>query len=50
MTHRGQAARRTNRVLIGLVVLTIAAVAFWAANGGLEEIPGSQQGTAAVSG
>jgi hypothetical protein len=50
LTYRGPAAHRTNRVLIALVVVTIAVVAYWAVNGGLEEIPVSQQATTSVSG
>ncbi|HEX6222487.1 MAG TPA: hypothetical protein VF115_15455 [Acidimicrobiia bacterium] len=50
MTYRSQAAVRTSRVLIALVVITIAVVAYWGVNGGLEEIPINNQGTTAVSG
>lgn len=49
MTYQGQSARRTNRVLIVLVVVTIAVVAFWAVNGGFQEIPVADQGTTAVN-
>jgi len=50
LTYRGPAARQTNRVLIALVVIMIAVVAYWAVNGGLEEIPVSQQAPASSSG
>jgi len=36
-------------VLITLVVITIAVVAYWAVNGGLEDIQVSDRGTATVS-
>lgn len=38
MTFEGQAARRSNRVLILLVVITILIVAYWAIDGGFDEI------------
>lgn len=38
MTYESRATRATNRVLMGLVVMTILIVAFWAVNGGLDEI------------
>ncbi len=38
MTYTGNSSRTTNRVMIALVVVTIAIVAFWATNGGLDEI------------
>jgi len=38
MTYTGDSSRTTNRVLIALVVVTIAIVALWATNGGLDEI------------
>lgn len=50
MTYEGHSSRRSSRVLQALVVLTIVLVAFWAINGGLEEIPANQTETAAVSG
>ena len=34
---------------MALVLITIAVVAYWAVNGGLEEIPVNDQGTTAVS-
>lgn len=49
MTYEGHTSRRSNRVLLALVVITIVAVAFWAVNGGLEEIPVNQTGAATVS-
>jgi hypothetical protein len=39
MTFRGQSTRATNRVLTGLVLITILVVALWAINGGLDQIP-----------
>ena len=39
LTYEDQADRRANRVLIVLVVITIAVVAFWGVNGGLENVP-----------
>lgn len=45
MTYQGHGARRTNRVLIVLVVVTIAVVALWAVNGGFQEIPVAEQST-----
>jgi hypothetical protein len=39
MTYRGHSTRTANRVLIALVVVTIAIVALWAVNGGLDQIP-----------
>lgn len=38
MTYESRATRATNRVLMVLVVITILIVAFWAVNGGLDEI------------
>ena len=38
LTYEGQVAGRSNRVLILLVVITILLVAYWAINGGLDEI------------
>ena len=38
MTYEGSRARAANRVLILLVVVTIVLVAYWAMNGGLDEI------------
>lgn len=49
MTYTGNSSRATNRVLIALVVVTIAIVAFWATNGGLDEIQVAQTETAVVS-
>ena len=42
MTYEGH-ARGSNRVLIALVVITIFVVAYWAANGGLDQIPTTEQ-------
>lgn len=39
MTYRGQPAGSGSRVLQALIVITIALVAYWAATGGLDEIP-----------
>ncbi len=39
MTFRGQSTPATNRVLTGLVLITILVVALWAINGGLDQIP-----------
>lgn len=49
MTYTGNSSRTTNRVMIALVVVTIAIVAFWAANGGLDEIQVAETETAVVS-
>lgn len=49
MTYTGNPTRATNRVLIALVVVTIAIVAYWAMNGGLDEIQVAETETAVVS-
>lgn len=49
MTYAGNTSRPSNRVLIVLVVITIAFVAFWAMTGGLDEIQVAQAETAVVS-
>lgn len=49
MTYEGRATRVTNRVLMALVVITIAVVAFWAMAGGLDEIPVTQAEVAGVT-
>lgn len=49
MTYTGNTSRTTNRVMIALVVVTIAFVAFWAMNGGLDEIQVAETETAVVS-
>lgn len=38
MTYNGQPTRSTNTVMKVLVIIAIVWVAFWAVNGGLEEI------------
>lgn len=38
MTYEGNAARVGNRVMKVLVIITIVLVAYWAVNGGLDEI------------
>lgn len=38
MTYEGNPARGRSRVMKVLVVITIALVAYWAVNGGLDEI------------
>lgn len=48
MTYTGNSTRTTNRVLIALVVVTIAIVAFWATNGGLDEIQAAETESAVV--
>lgn len=49
MTYTGNSTRTTNRVLIVLVVVTIAIVAYWAMNGGLDEIQVAETETVVVS-
>jgi len=49
MTYTGKSTRTTNRVLIVLVVVTIAIVAYWATNGGLDEIQVAEPETVVVS-
>jgi hypothetical protein len=49
LTYEGDPTRRSNRVLIALVVTTIAVVAFWAVTGGLESIQVTQGQTATIS-
>lgn len=39
MTYEGNPARGRSRVMTILVIITIALVAYWAVNGGLDEIP-----------
>lgn len=48
MTYTGNSSRATNRVMIVLVVVTIVIVAFWAMNGGLDEIQVAETETAVV--
>lgn len=48
MTYAGSTSRSTNRVLIALVVITALIVAWWAMNGGLDQIPVIEE-TALVS-
>lgn len=48
MTYTGN-SRSTNRVLIALVIVTIAIVAYWAMNGGLDEIQVAETETSVVS-
>ncbi|MFZ0013774.1 MAG: hypothetical protein WAL25_06610 [Acidimicrobiia bacterium] len=50
MTYEADSTRRSNRVLIALVVITIAVVAFWAVSGGLESIQVTEGQTATVAG
>lgn len=50
MTYEGQTARRSNRVLTILVVIMILLVAYWAMNGGLDEIGVTTDQTAVVTG
>ena len=51
LTYQGHSTRAANRVLIALVVVTIAIVALWAMSGGLDEIRVSDDsGTVTVSG
>lgn len=38
MTYHGQPSRTTNTVMKTLVIITILWVAYWAANGGLDQI------------
>lgn len=38
MTYESRATRATNRVLMALVLITVLLVAYWAVNGGLDEI------------
>ena len=49
MTYTGNSSRTTNRVMIFLVVVTIAIVALWATKGGLDEIQVVEAETAVVS-
>lgn len=39
MTFQGQPVGSGSRVLRALIVITIALVAYWAATGGLDQIP-----------
>jgi len=48
LTYEADSTRRSNRVLIALVVITIAVVAFWAVSGGLESIQVTEGQTATV--
>ena len=48
MTYQGQPSRSSNIVLKVLVVATIVWVAYWAATGGIDEIP-MPETTAATS-
>lgn len=48
MTYVGSTSRSTNRVLIALVVITVLIVAWWAIDGGLDQIPVIEE-TAVVS-
>ncbi|MGD2060981.1 MAG: hypothetical protein PVF87_08965 [Acidimicrobiia bacterium] len=38
MTYQSRATRATNRVMMALVLITVLIVAFWAVNGGLDDI------------
>ena len=49
MTFRGQSTRATNRVLMGLVLITILVVALWAINGGLDQIPVTETGSDTIT-
>lgn len=39
MTYQGQPVGSSAQVLRALIIITIALVAYWAANGGLDQIP-----------
>ena len=39
MTYRGQPVGSSAQVLRALIIVTIALVAYWAVNGGLDQIP-----------
>lgn len=49
MTYVGSSSYSSKRVLIALVVVAIAVVAFWAVNGGLDEIPAAEAETVVVT-
>ena len=49
LTYIARSSRTSNRVLIVLVVMTIVVVAYWAVNGGFDEIPVTQTGTVTVT-
>lgn len=49
MTYDRRATLVTNRVLMALVVITVLIVAFWAVNGGLDEIAVPEPGQATVT-
>lgn len=49
MTYAGSSSRTSNRVLIVLVVITIALVAWWAMGGGLDEVPVTGAETAVLT-
>lgn len=42
MTYEARATRSANRVLMGLVIVAVLIVAFWAVNGGLDEIAATE--------
>lgn len=49
MTYGGPTSRSSNRVLILLVVVTIAIVALWALGGGFDAIPETEAETVVVT-
>lgn len=49
MTYEEHSTRATNRVLMALVLVTVLVVAFWAVNGGLDEIVVAESNQATVA-
>jgi len=49
LTYVGPTSRSSNRVLMVLVVITIAFVAFWALRGGFDAIPQAEAETVVVT-
>lgn len=49
MTYTGEPTRSSNRVMIALVVVTIAIVALWGMTGGLDEIQPAEAEMVTVS-
>ncbi|HSM45466.1 MAG TPA: hypothetical protein VK969_10660 [Acidimicrobiia bacterium] len=49
MTYRDSSSRSSNRILVALVVISIVVVAWWAINGGFDEIQATDSEAAVVA-
>ena len=49
LTYTGNSSRSSNRILIALVVISIMVVAWWAINGGFDEIQATDSDATVVA-